>query len=663
MTTGDASTASRLGLYRDMVRARKMEEAILELFKGGDIPGSTHLGLGQEAIPIGVVSCLDEGDQVVGTYRGHSLALAKKIAMGAIMSEVMGKATGTNQGYGGSMHITSRKHGLIGNFSIVGAGIPVAVGLGLGSRLKSEPRVTACFFGDGATNIGYFSESLNMAALLRTPVLFAVENNLYGEYSPIATTSKVTDLATKARALGVKAAVADGNDVDDVVAATKGAVEEIRRTSEPCLIEFKTYRRTGHSRLDDGTSYQPAAEREQWYARDPLAICRSRLMTKGSLTETEDAAILKSVDREVRQATEFAKRSPYPETSGMKDMVFCQSSEDPTGPTPKGEGAESTMRYAIRSALALGMERDPTVLLFGEDVAKAGGVFKVTEGLLERFGPQRVWNTPISENSMAGMALGLAVSGFHPVLEIMFSDFLLMAMDGLGNEAAKMRWTSGGQHCVPLVVRTACGGGMGWASHHSQTLDSLLLSTPGIKIVTPSNAYDAKGLLLSALRDPNPVVFFEHKSLYASTRSTPAGYYTVPLGKAKVVREGEDLTLVSNMRMVQRCLESAEALLAENISAEVIDLMTVCPMDVDTVLASVGKTHSLVVVEESPIEGGWGNSLIASLMEKGLYHLERPPLRIGIGGLPLPFSPALEKEVIPDAGAITGKIRSLMKSG
>lgn len=661
-----------LKLYQDMLRARSMEEAISSLFDKNLASGTTHLGIGQEAVSVGVVSNLKQEDYVVGTYRGHVAALAKGISMYEIISEVLGRSSGCNGGFGGSMHLTKESVGLVGDFSIVGAGIPVATGLGLASLLKRDRRVAVCFFGDGAINNGYFHESMNLAALYGVRTLFAVENNLYGEHSAISETTRVKDILELTRPYGIESISCDGNDVDLVRAVSAMALAEIRkdddpqtgaRGKKPIFIEFKTFRSVGHSKLDK-QSEGSEAEREAWLSKDPIMSFRSKLLGKGILDDSRDRRIREAVEAEVKDSVDRALASPYPSPETMTAKVFADAipSNDQGEANSEGEVISMSMRSAIRSALMESMEGDPSIIVFGEDVAQWGGVFKVTEGLRERFGKDRVWDTPISESSIVGMALGLALAGLRPVVEIMFSDFLLMAMDALGNEVAKKRWISGGHSDVPLVVRTACGLQSGWGATHSQSLDTLLLTTPGIRILTPSNAYDAKGLLCEALRGRDPVVFFEHKGLYSTTAAVPSEFYTIPLGRARVARNGKDVTVVANMERVNTALGAAQILERRDISAEVIDLRCLAPLDLETVLSSVRKTGILVTIEETNIAAGWGNLVAASVAERELYSLRAPVKRLAGPNAPIPYSPALEKGFTLDAQEIAVAISGLLET-
>ncbi|MDA4129315.1 MAG: dehydrogenase E1 component subunit alpha/beta [Thaumarchaeota archaeon] len=639
-------------VYVDLIRARRMEEEISKLFEKKVVQGTTHLGIGQEAVSVGVISCLTKNDLVVGTYRGHVAALAKGVPMNEIIAEVLGKATGSNGGYGGSMHLTEERIGFIGNFSVVGGGIPVATGLGLGLKLRwDSDAVAVCFFGDGATNIGYFYESMNMAALFGSKVIFVVENNLYSEHTSRSETTKVEELTHLIREFGISAESSGGNDVEEVKAATVRALAHIRKEGGPFAIEFKTYRMTGHALRDKNKETGYEEQEQAWKTRDPIAIYQRKLFDKGLLSEALDATLHRSVEEEVNTALQSALDAPPSDPLHMEQILYSDQKYDAVLPKNPAEGRVS-MRAAINSALKLSMEKDQRILIFGEDVAKWGGVFKVTEGLLEAFGPKRIWDTPISEGSMLGVALGLSLAGYRPVVEIMYSDFIMLAMDAIGNGIAKKRWISGGKSSVPLVIRTACGFQEGWGATHTQVLDNLFSATPGIKIVTPSNAYDAKGLLCAALSGNDPVIFFEHKHLYSKSSSVPFDYYTLPLGKARIAREGSDLTIVANMWMVSEALEAADYLSARGISAEVLDLRTLVPLDEATIISSVEKTGTVVIVDESPNAGGWGNRVAALVAEKCLYFLEHPVRRVTSPDLPLAFSPTLEREFVPSTQKI-----------
>jgi 2-oxoisovalerate dehydrogenase E1 component len=645
----------QLKQYRDMIRARRMEEEISKLFEKKLVSGTTHLGIGQEAVSIGVISCLSKNDLVIGTYRGHVAALAKGVPMEEIIAEVLGKASGCNGGYGGSMHLTKESVGLVGNFSVVGGGIPVATGLGLGLKLKNDASVAVCFFGDGATNIGYFYESMNMAAVFGSRVLFVVENNLYSEHTSRSETTRVEEITKLVREFGISAESSGGNDIEQVTAATTSALAQIRKRNAPFLIEFKTYRMTGHAQRDKASEAGYEEQKREWQTLDPIEIVQNKLFQNKVLGKESDSNLRSSIEEEVNAAVKLAVDAPWPDAREMQGVLYADSqpSGDPSSTPDPQSGALMTLRSGINSALKLSMEKDPSILVFGEDVAKWGGVFKVTEGLLDSFGPTRVWDTPISEGSMLGVALGLSLAGFRPVVEVMFSDFVLMAMDSIGNGIAKKRWLSGGRAKVPLVIRTACGFQSGWGATHTQVFDYLFSATPGIKIATPSNAYDAKGLLCAALSGDDPVIFFEHKRLYSSSSKVPSEYYTIPLGKASVARRGNDVTIVANLAMVGESLKASDELLAKRkISAEVIDLRTLVPLDEEAIISSVKKTGALVIAEESPRAGGWGSRVGTLVSQECLYSLKHPIGRVSMPDFPMPFSPKLEREVIPTSDKI-----------
>jgi TPP-dependent pyruvate/acetoin dehydrogenase alpha subunit len=424
--------------YFDMVRARKMEEAIGSLFDKRIAQGTTHLGIGQEAVSVGVISQLAPDDYVVGTYRGHVAALAKGTPMSEIIAEILGKANGSNRGYGGTMHLSKVSVGLIANFSVVGAGIPVAMGLGLASKLRKDERIAVCFFGDGATNNGYFYETMNMAAVFGSRVLFAVENNLYSEHTPRSQTTKVREIPDLVREFGVHADASGGNDVEEVMNSAKRAISRIRSTSEPFLIELKTYRTTAHSQRDAKNAPEVAKEQDEWRSKDPVSMQRDRLLKKGLLSDKIDRELGGRGEAEVTTAFPLAMDAPWPDPSGMSSSLYAVPENGRTvPPSPTAEPAMTSMRSAINAALRQSMERDQNIVIMGEDVGKWGGVYKVTEGLFDTFGPGRVFDTPISESSIVGMALGISLAQMRPVVEIMFSDFLFMAMDAIEMESPR----------------------------------------------------------------------------------------------------------------------------------------------------------------------------------------------------------------------------------
>jgi 2-oxoisovalerate dehydrogenase E1 component len=643
-----------------MLSIREFEEHIQRLFLSGEVHGTTHLSAGQEAVPVGVCLALEPDDKVSGTYRGHGHALAKGTDPERLAAEMLGRATGVCGGRAGSMNVVDVEHGLVGCFGIVGGSIAAATGAALAGR--DHERVSVAFFGDGAANQAYFHECLNFAAVLALPVVFVCENNLYGEFTPMRAVTAGGEIAARAGAYGIPFAVVDGNDLWAVHEAAREAVARARGGEGPTLLECQTYRHYGHSKSDPA-KYRPADEVERWLARDPLTIVRERLIADG-VAESEIGALEEEVREGLTAAIEAARAAPFPDP-GAGSVTEYRVNERGQGtadvesrPTPaKGENADRQLEFreAIRDAIAEELERDPSVIFFGEDVAAPGGVFAVTGELQERFGESRVFDTPISELALAGAAFGAAATGMRPVFEVMFGDFMGLAMDSLVNQAAKLWYVSNEQTSVPLVVRSAVGAGGRFGAMHSQNHGTWYHGIPGLKVVAPSSPGDAKALLKGAIRDDNPVIFLEHKRLYAVKGPEPE-LKTIPLGKAAIAREGADLSIVSISKGVRDALDAAEALAADGLDVEVVDLRSLRPLDGPTVLESVAKTNRVLAVEEGPRTGGWASGVLGLVTEGGLHDLD-DAWTITTEETPVPYSPALEDPFLPSAERIVGSVR------
>src|SRR5918992_1465361 len=492
---------------------------------------------------------------------------------------MLGRATGVCGGRAGSMNVVDLEHGLVGCFGIVGGSIGAATGAAVSAQRQG--RVAVGFFGDGASNQGYFHESLNWAQVFALPIVYVCENNFYGEFTPMASVTAGGEIGIRAASFGMQSQVVDGNDLWAVREAALEAVARAREGAGPTLLECQTYRHYGHSKSDPA-KYRPPEEVERWLARDPLDLARARL-------------------------------------------------------------------------LDLGLDEDDVSAKDAEVEALAGGVFMTTPGLHEKHGQDRVFDTPISELAMAGAAFGAAVTGLRPVIEIMFGDFMALPMDSLVNQSAKFWYVSNEQASVPLVVRSAVGAGGRFGAMHSQIHGTWFQGIPGIKVVAPSNPADAKGLLKSAIRDDNPVIFLEHKRLYSMKGPEPAEE-TVPLGKAAVAREGGDITLVSALRGVRDCLEAAEELASDGIDAEVVDIRSLRPLDHGTVLESVAKTNRVMLVEEGTRVGGWAGNLLGILAAEGLHDLDDAWI-VATEDTPAPYSPTLEDAWLPGGAEIAAAVR------
>ena len=649
----------KVEMLRRMVLIRAFEEALAREFAQGSIPSEIlHLSIGQEACAVGACFALRGSDYMATTHRGHGHMLAKGADLKRMMAEIFGKRTGLCKGKGGTMHVTDARVGALGANGIVGASAVIATGAALSAKMRRTDQVALAFFGDGTTNQGMFHEAMNFASLLDLPAVFVIENNLYGEFTPLTRSTKVKRLSDRAAAYAMPGVTVDGNDVWAVYQAVREAVERARRGEGPTLIECLTYRWRGHTE-GESARYRSEEEVEEWKARCPIERFKARLLAEGAISEADFQEMKRQAQRAVEEALAFAKESPDPDPATITEDIF---SPEPAylyreGVKPAGGMREITYSQAIREALAEEMRRDERVFILGEDVT-TGGYFAVTAGLVEEFGPERVLDTPISEYAIVGSAVGAAMTGMRPVAEIMLSDFLTCCMDPIVNQAAKLRYMSGGQYSLPLVVRSPGGAGFSLAAQHSQTFDALLAGIPGLIVIAPGTPYDAKGLLKAAIRSNNPVLFFENKVLYLATGQVPEDEYVVPIGVAEVKREGRDVTLVAIGSRVIPALETAEELSREGIEVEVVDPRTLVPLDAATIVRSAVKTGRLVVVEEAPLTHGFGAEIAARVAEVAPGVVIK---RLGALDVPIPYSRSLEAAVVPDGERIKEAIEKLMK--
>ena len=677
----DLPKARALDLLRQMWEIRLFEERVYDLLGKNQIKGASHLYAGEEAVAVGAISVLRDDDWITSAHRGHGHCHARGASMAKteperlehynkMMAELCGRATGYCLGRGGSMHIADVQKGNLGATGIVGGNIPVATGAGLAQQLMKKDSVVLCFFGDGASNTGNFHESLNMAALWKLPVVYIIENNLYGMSVPLEKATAKLELADRGCAYGIPGEVVDGMDVMAVRYAVDKAVARARRGQGPSLVECKTYRWYGHSRSDP-RAYRTKEEEAAWRGRDPIPAYAARLVKGKLATQAEVDAVETAARQAIDVATDFAFASPLPPVEELEHHVYApfhwtardveREAELRDRVRAAGPGTRK-IRYwqAIQEALREEMIRDPKVFLLGEDIGIYGGAYGATRGLIEEFGEERVRDTPISEATIGGAAVGAAMAGLRPVAEIMYVDFTPLAMDQIANQGAKNRYMFGGKTTVPMVIRTEGGAGRNIAAHHSQSLEALWTHFPGIYVVMPATPYDAKGLLKAAIRDDNPVMFIEHKMLYGLEGLVPEEDYIIPYGVADVKREGKDVTLITYSRMVHRALEAAEKLADEGISVEVIDLRTLKPLDMDTVAASVRKTGRVVGLTEGYKTGSFISELAMRIQEELFDWLDAPIVRVCAADVPVPMSDPLEDAAIPNVARVMAGVRQAL---
>jgi 2-oxoisovalerate dehydrogenase E1 component len=648
-----------LRIYETVARIRAFDDKAQALIANAQAFYVHYPVRGHEIISASVAAAIEPNDYMTATYRGVADEIAKGVPLQELWAEMLGKQTGTSKGRGGPMHIADPAHGLMLCTGIVGAGMPVATGLGLASALRDDGKVTIANFGDGATNIGAFHESLNMASVWSLPVVFVCQNNQYGEHTKYSDTARNASVVDRAPGYGMKGIKVDGMDPVATYLAAKEAVGHARRGDGPVLLECVTFRTLGHVLSDKNEYMDPDVLADQ-IANDPVPRFRARLLAEGVADEAALAAIEQRVSDEVESSYAAGSAEPDADPAQVTGDTYgtATAAEEP------GEDAEPnqrlTFRNAINQAMDQAMANDDRVFVMGEDVADSagGGVFHVTEGLSTTHGEQRVRNTPISEEAIMGAGVGAAVAGMRPLVEIMFMDFLGVAWDQLANHAAKLRYMSGGRTPVPLTVRVNMVGGTPIGAQHSQSLEALLMHTPGLKVVFPSTPYDAKGLLMACLQDEDPCVFIESTALFMKRGMVPEAPYTIPIGKAAIRREGGDATIISYGRLMNDALKAADALAEDGISAEVIDLRSLAPLDMETLLASVSKTKRAVVVHEAVRTCGAGAEIAARLHEELHSELSGPVRRVTAPDSSVPAPAGLVAAFYPNADDIVAAVKA-----
>ncbi len=648
-----------LEVLRVMWRIRHFELQVVDLYTAGKIRGLAHVYLGEEAVAAGVCAVLRPDDYITSTHRGHGHCLAKGGDPGRMMAELMGRWDGYCHGKGGSMHIAELDLGILGANGIVGGGIPLAVGAALRAQTMHTGQVAVSFFGDGATGTGSFHEGLNLAAVWKLPAVFVCENNQFAEFSPWMNVSPVESVVARAAAYGIPGVLVDGNHVLEVMEAAREAVARARRGLGPTLIEARTFRWSGHY-VGDPERYRTKEEVAAWKGKDPVRCFVEVATSRGWLSEAEADQVELDTAREIREAVHFGSASPEPPIETATEGLYAPPVMSHQATVPSEERREITYRDALNEALHEEMARDNRVIVLGEDVGAHGGPFQVTKGLFTEFGPERVRDTPISEDALVGAAVGAAMTGLRPVCEVMYINFMTIAMNSLVNQGSKIRYMFGGKATLPFVVRTQSGVGTASAGQHSDTWEAWFHHVPGLKVVVASTPYDAKGLLKAAIRDDNPVVFIERKRLYNTKGQVPVDDYIIPLGSARCHREGTDLTLIAWGGVLQDALEAAARLNSEGISVEVIDPRTLFPLDRDAILNSVRKTGRVVIAHEAPLRGGVGAELSAMITEEVFDSLEAPVVRVGGKEVPIPFAENLEKAVIPQVDDIVAACGRLL---
>jgi len=650
-------------LLRGMIRIRRFEDKCAELYTREKIRGFLHLYDGEEAVAMGVIPTLDPSDRIVATYREHGHALARGVEMGPILAEMYGKTNGCSGGHGGSMHLFDAATNFYGGNAIVGGGLPLATGFGLADRMRAEKNVTACFFGEGAVAEGEFHEAMNLAELWDLPVLWICENNGYAMGSALTRTESQTDIHAKAASYGIESEIVDGMDVVAVEAAARRAVEKIRETGRPYFLEARTYRFRPHS-MFDAQLYRDKAEIAEWRKKGPIMRFQGWLLENGMIHEAEIADMIAKIDADIAEAVAFAESGAWEPVEALTNNVMAEvRAAAPTLPEPSGEKIETTYREAVKQAIREAMTKDERVFLMGEDVGAYGGCYAVSKGLMAEFGEDRIRDTPLSESGFTGAGIGAAMAGMRPIVELMTVNFSMLALDQILNTAATIRHMSGGQFGCPVVIRMATGAGKQLAAQHSHSLEGWYAHIPGLKVLAPATLEDARGMLLTALDDPDPVLIFENVMLYNMTGEIAANAGAVDIDKAAIRRPGKDVTLITYGGSLFKTLAAAEELAKEGIEAEVIDLRVLRPLDDETILASVARTRRAVVIDEGWRTGSLSAEVSARVTEGAFWRLDAPVGRVCSAEVPIPYAAHLEQAAIPQVASIVAAARATIGKG
>lgn len=624
-------------LYFEMLKARLIEEKMLIYLRQGKI-SKWFSGIGQEAIAVGVTMALEQDEYILPMHRNLGVFTTRKVPLERLFAQWAGKPNGFTKGRDRSFHFGTQQYHIVGMISHLGPQNGVADGIALAHKLRGEQKVTAVFTGEGGTSEGDWHEAMNIAATWQLPVIFCIENNGYGLSTPTKEQYNVEDLADRGKGYGMEAHIIDGNNIVQVYRKVAALAAEMRKDPKPVLLEFKTFRRRGHEEAS-GIKYVPEALQAYWAARDPIENYRDYLLEEGVLTQEEDKTFQKSYKSKISKNFKKVEQEESVSSTEEKELadVFQQWEYKDIQPI----GKEKDIRFidAISEALSESMERHENLVIMGQDIAEYGGAFKVTDGFVEQFGRERVRNTPICESGVVNAAMGLSINGMKAVMEMQFGDFVTMGFNAIVNYLAKnyYRW---GEN-ADVVVRMPCGAGTGAGPFHSQTNEAWFTKTPGLKVVYPAFPYDAKGLLNTAINDPNPVIYFEHKALYRSIRQeVPVDYYTLPFGQAVKLREGEKVSIISFGAGVHWALDTLDKY--PDLSADLIDLRTLEPLDTKTIFESVRKTGKAIILQEDSIFGGVGSDIAALIVENCFESLDGPVKRVGSLSTPIPFAKSLE---------------------
>jgi 2-oxoisovalerate dehydrogenase E1 component len=635
------SLKTQQSLYFNMLKSRLIEEKMLILLRQGKI-SKWFSGIGQEAISVGVTMALNSDEYILPMHRNLGVFTTREIPLHRLFCQWQGKANGFTKGRDRSFHFGTQDYKIIGMISHLGPQLGVADGIALSHILKNESKLTAVFSGDGGTSEGDFHEALNVASVWNLPVLFCIENNGYGLSTPTNEQYNCESIADRGVGYGMESHVIEGNNVMEVFSKVDAIAKSVRKNPRPVLIEFKTFRMRGHEEAS-GTKYVAQELLDTWAQKDPISNFETYLLQENKITSAEIEDFKAAYTTDIQEGLQIAFDEPEIIPDLETELADVYKSFEYKAIEPTSNLETKRLIDAVSEGLRQSMEVHPDLVIMGQDIAEYGGVFKITENFVELFGKARVRNTPICESAIVEAAMGLSIAGIKSVVEMQFADFVSSGFNPVVNYLAKSHYRWG--QAADIVLRMPCGAGVAAGPFHSQTNEAWFTKTPGLKVVYPAFPYDAKGLLATAINDPNPVLFFEHKALYRSVRQeVPTDYFTLPFGVASLLREGSEVTIIAYGAAVHWALETLEK--HPHISADLIDLRSLQPLDFDSILTSVKKTNKAIILQEDSLFGSMASDISSQLMEQAFEFLDAPVKRVASLETPIPFASSLEQQYL-----------------